>query len=329
MSQVPIDTYLRPLKPFLDLPDVSEISINKPQEIWIEKLGSSGGMERHQITELTFAHLHTLGQLIAQYSEQEISEETPLLSATLPGGYRAQVVLPPATEPGAIGISIRKQALLELSLDDYQERGAFSEVNKGATRKTEDQELTEIFQEGRYREFLESAFRARKNILISAGTSAGKTTFLNACLKAIPMEERIVTIEDTREVLPPQPNRLHLLASRGGQGRAKVTPQHLLEAALRLRPDRIILGELRGAEAFTYLRAINSGHPGSITTIHADCPRLAFEQLALMVMQADLGMERCQILQYVRSTIPIVIQLERNPRGSRVISEISYQNYDK
>lgn len=326
MSQVPIDTYLRPLKPFLDLPGVSEISINKPQEIWVEKLGSQGGMERHQVPELTFDHLHTLARLIAQFSEQEISEETPLLSATLPGGYRVQVILPPATESGAIGISIRKQALLELNLDDYQERGAFSQVNKEVGRMNTDKKVVEEFQTGRYRDFLESALLAKKNILISAGTSAGKTTFLNACLKAIPMEERIVTIEDTREVMPPQPNRLQLLASRGGQGRARVTPQHLLEAALRLRPDRIILGELRGAEAFTFLRAINSGHPGSITTIHADSPRLALEQLALMVMQADLGMERPQILEYVKSIIPIVVQLERDRKGGRIISEIAHQH---
>jgi type IV secretion system protein VirB11 len=184
--------------------------------------------------------------------------------------------------------------------------------------------LAELIRKHRYREFLEAALRAKKNILISAGTSAGKTTFLNACLKGISTEERIITIEDTREVTPPQPNRLHLLASRGGQGRAKVTPQQLLEASLRLRPDRIILGELRGAEAFTFLRAINSGHPGSITTIHADSPRLAVEQLALMVMQADLGMERPQILEYVKSIIPIVIQLRRDNQGRRSISLIDY-----
>ncbi len=327
MSQVPIDTYLRPLKPFLDLPGVSEISINKPKVIWVEKFGFNGGVECHQVPDLTFAHLHTLARLIAQFSEQEISEETPLLSATLPEGYRVQVVLPPATEPGAIGISIRKQALLDLDLDDYQERGAFSEVNKkGGCLEDEEQKMAEYFQAGRHRDFLEAALLAKKNILISAGTSAGKTTFLNACLKAIPMGERIITIEDTREVIPHQPNRLHLLASRGGQGRAKVTPQQLLEASLRLRPDRIILGELRGTEAFTYLRAINSGHPGSITTIHADSPGLAFEQLALMVMQANLGMERHQILEYVRSIIPIVVQLERDNRGNRVISGISCQN---
>lgn len=117
------------------------------------------------------------------------------------------------------------------------------------------------------------------------------------------------------------------MASRGGQGRAKVTTQQLLEASLRLKPDRIILGELRGAEAFTYLRAINSGHPGSITTIHADTPQLAFEQLALMVIQADLGMGRVQVLEYVQSIVPIVVQLKRDSQGRRLISEMAWDNY--
>ena len=326
MSQVPIETYLRPLRPYLDQEVVTEISINRPGEIWIEKLGGGRGMERHEVPDLTFSHLQTLASLLAQYSEQVVSEETPLLSATLPDGCRVQVVLPPAVESGAIGISIRKQALLDLSLDDCEKGGAFDHVNSGeSNQKANDALLDEFYKAGRFRDFLEGALLAKKNILISAGTSAGKTTFLNACLKAIPSEERIITIEDAREVRPPQSNRLHLLASRGGQGRAKITTQQLLEASLRLRPDRIILGELRGAEAFTYLRAINSGHPGSITTIHADSPALAFEQLALMVMQAGMGMERPQILEYIRAIVPVIIQLKRGEKGFRHVSEIYYR----
>lgn len=302
-----------------------EISINRPGEIWVEKLCGGRGMERFEVPELTFGHLHTLARLLAQYSEQEVSEEAPLLSATLPNGCRVQVVLPPAVEAGTIGISIRKQALLDLSLEGFAKRGAFDHVNNSeATQQANDAHLRELYKAGRYPEFIEAAILAKKNILISAGTSAGKTTFLNACLKAIPSEERIVTIEDTREVWPSQPNRLHLLASRGGQGRAKVTPQQLLEASLRLRPDRIILGELRGDEAFTYLRAINSGHPGSITTIHGDSPALAFEQMALMVMQADLGMDRMQILKYLSLNLPIIIQLERTFLGNRLVSKIIF-----
>jgi type IV secretion system protein VirB11 len=162
----------------------------------------------------------------------------------------------------------------------------------------------------------------RKNILISGGTSSGKTTFLNACLKEIPLHERIITIEDAREVHPPHPNRLHLLASRGDQGRAKVTTQQLLEASLRLRPDRIILGEIRGTECVTYWSAINSGHPGSLTSIHADTPQLAFEKLVMLGMQTGLGFTRDHIVDYLRHTVDLVVQLRRDADGRRFISDV-------
>lgn len=305
-----------------------EICINRPGEIWVEKLGGGRGMERFEVPELTFGHLHTLAQLLARYSEQEVSEEAPLLSATLPDGCRVQVVLPPAVEAGTIGISIRKQALLDLSLDDFARRGGFDQVNKSeAIQKENDDHLHEIFKAEGYLKFIKMAVLAKKNILISAGTSAGKTTFLNACLKVIPNKERIITIEDSREVRLPHPNRLHLISYRDGQGRAKVTPQQLLEASLRLRPDRIILGELRGEESFTYLRAINSGHPGSITTIHANSPQQACDQLALMVMQAKLGLERSQIIRYLKSNISILVQIEKAGSGHRLIKEIAYLEY--
>lgn len=323
MSDVAIHTFLRPLGPFLTQDGITEISINRPEEVWIEKRGE---MEFHTVPELDFPHIRTRANLVAKYSEQQISEETPLLSATLPGGYRVQVVLPPAVEAGQVAISIRKQALLDIGLEDYERLGAFEGINKKTAQDLENEErLNFLFKEGQYLEFIETAVFAKKNILISAGTSTGKTTFLNACLKVIPERERLLTIEDAREVKISHPNRVHLIASRGDQGLAKVTAQQLLEASLRLRPDRIILGELRGVEAFAYLRAINSGHPGSITTIHADSPQLAFEQLALMVLQADLGMERPQILEYIRAIIPIVVQLKRGERGHRYISEIYYR----
>lgn len=322
MSDVAINTLLRPLQKFLNQEGITEISINRPQEVWTEL---NGEMTCHEVSELDFEHLESIAKLVAKHSEQKISAETPLLSATLPQGYRVQIVLPPAVEQGLIAISIRKQALLDITLDDYEKLGAFSAINK----KTELEIATEnqlqiLYKKKLYRDFIELALLLKKNILISAGTSTGKTTFLNACLKVIPLEERILTIEDAREVKVPHRNCVHLVASRGGQGLAKVTPQELLEACLRLRPDRILLGELRGAEAFSYLRAINSGHPGSLTTIHSDSPNLAFEQLALMVMQADLGLERPQVLEYIRSIIPIVVQLKRGEKGHRYISEIYY-----
>ena len=146
-------------------------------------------------------------------------------------------------------------------------------------------------------------------------------------LKSIPKEERLITCEDAREVnLSDHPNRLHLLASKGGQGRAKVTIQDLIEACLRLRPDRIIVGELRGAEAFSFLRAINTGHPGSISTLHADTPQMALEQLKLMVMQAGLGMPPEEIRDYIAHVVDVVVQLKRGSGGRRYISEIYFKN---
>ncbi len=144
-------------------------------------------------------------------------------------------------------------------------------------------------------------------------------------MRAIPSEEIIITVEDAREiVLNDHPNKVHLIASKGGQGRAKVTTQDLIEACLRLRPDRIIVDELRGAEAFSFLRAINTGHPGSISTLHADSPAMALEQIKLMVMQANLGIPPDQIIPYIRNVIDIVIQLKRISGGKRSISEILF-----
>lgn len=144
-------------------------------------------------------------------------------------------------------------------------------------------------------------------------------------IRAIPSDERLITCEDAREIdLKSHPNKLHLLASKGGQGRAKVTIQDLIEACLRLRPDRIIVGELRGSEAFSFLRAINTGHPGSISTLHADTPEMAIEQLKLMVMQAGLGMPPDEIKDYIKHVVDVIVQLKRGTKGKRFISEIYF-----
>ena len=177
---------------------------------------------------------------------------------------------------------------------------------------------------GDFPKFISEAIKSRKNILLSGGTSSGKTTFLNAISKEVDHYERLITIEDTPEVELAQPNVFRMLASKGGQGEAKVTIQDLLEASLRLRPERILLGEIRGSEAYTFLQAVNTGHPGSITTLHADSPTGAFERLALMVMQADLGLRREEIMAYVRSVVEVVIQLKRLPGGQRSVSEIYF-----
>ncbi len=170
--------------------------------------------------------------------------------------------------------------------------------------------------------FLRAAIKARKTILISGGTSTGKTTFLNAMLGEIPQGERVVLVEDTPELKLPGANGVGLVAVKGELGEARVTANELLQSALRLRPDRIVLGELRGAESVSFLRAINTGHPGSFSTIHANSLSGALEQLALMVMQTGIGLTRTDTIQYAASVIDVIVQLDRK-QGKRGIKAIA------
>lgn len=324
MNVTALNTYLSPLETIFEEDGVSEVSINKPGEVWIE---NRGDMRCEKIEALDIDHLRSLAHLVAQSTDQRVSEETPLLSATLPNGFRIQVVLPPACEPGTICMSIRKGSTLNWDLNDYERMGAFDNTAVEAIIDESNHKLQEMLDRNDIKAFLENAIIWKKNIIISGGTSTGKTTFTNAALKTIPHEERLITVEDAREViLDRHPNRVHLLASKGGQGRANVTTQDLIEACLRLRPDRIIVGELRGAEAFSFLRAINTGHPGSISTLHADTPQGALEQLVLMVMQAGLGITREQIRDYILQVVDIIVQLKRAAKGKRYISEVFFNS---
>ena len=314
---------LSPLAAFFDDPKVVEVAVNRPGEVFIERLGSAH-MEFHAIPTITSSEIEHIGERVAAASNQFVSRSNPLLSASLPTGERIQIVLPPAAPDGG-AISIRKQVINDLTLERYRDSGALdgaavtSGLNETAIR------LTGLLGHDRVYDFIKTALHERISILISGGTSTGKTTFLNACLKSIDANERILTLEDTRELFPPHRNCVHLLASRGDQGTAQVSIQSLLEASLRMRPDRIFVGEIRGAEAFSFLRAINTGHPGSMSTVHADTPAGAYEQLAMMVMQAGMlsGYAKSDLMSYIRMVIPIVIQLRRDG-GKRGVSEIYY-----
>jgi type IV secretion system protein VirB11 len=317
-----ISRYCEMFEPHFSDTAISEICVNAPGQLWLERAGIPH-MECVLAPAITSEALLRFARLVASHSDQAINASLPLLSAALPGGERIQIVLPPAS-PGGIALSIRKQVIQNLSLDDYARSGAFEAASliTAPNPARADQELMDLAQQD-LQGFLSASAAAKKNIILSGGTSTGKTTFLNALLKEIDPGERIITIEDTREVRPPQKNYLPLTASKGAQGLAKVTIQDLLEASLRLRPDRILLGELRGAEAYTYLRAVNTGPPGSITTVHADTPASALEQICLMVMQAGTGLGHAQIHAYIRSVVDIIIQLKRIG-GKRVVSEIWY-----
>jgi type IV secretion system protein VirB11 len=322
-SVTALDSYLLPLKQILDKEGVNEVSINKPGKVWIEM---KGDMVQEELPSFDLQHLKSLARLVAQSTEQRISEEEPLLSATLPNGFRIQIVFPPACEGSTVVISIRKPTVLQWTLDDYDKMGMFDATLVGEMEDKNDLILCKLLKLNRIKDFLQRSVLYKKNIIISGGTSTGKTTFTNAMIRCIPTQERLITVEDAREiVLSSHPNCVHLLASKGGQGRSKVTTQELIEACLRLRPERIIVGELRGSEAFSFLRAINTGHPGSISTLHADTPRMAMEQLKMMVMQAGLGMTPGEINSYIHNVVDIVVQLKRGNRGRRFISEIYFR----
>jgi type IV secretion system protein VirB11 len=323
MSIAALDSYLLPIKQILDRDGVNEVSVNRPFEVWVEL---KGDMIREELPMFDMEHLKSLGRLIAQSTEQRLSEEEPLLSATLPNGYRVQIVFPPACEQGSVVMSIRKPSVLKWTLDDYDKMGMFDSTSVGEVADKNELILAKLLQLGRIKDFLARAVLYKKNIIISGGTSTGKTTFTNAVIRSIPHEERLITVEDAREIdLSSHMNRVHLLASKGGQGRSKTTTQDLIEACLRLRPERIIVGELRGSEAFSFLRAINTGHPGSISTLHADTPRMAIEQLKMMVMQAGLGMTPNEITSYIKNVVDIIVQLKRGSKGRRYISEIYFR----
>lgn len=319
---------LEPLRPFLDDPGVVEVSVNRPGHVYVERLGAEH-MEFHDVGALTNIEIVNLGERVAATTNQFISPANPVLSAALPTGERIQVVLPPAAPDGG-AVSIRKQVVSNFTLEDYRDNGVLDHVAVaiGGIGET-DRVLIELLRKDDIYGFLCAAVASRVSVLISGGTSSGKTTFLNACLKSVATHERIITLEDTRELFPPQPNAVHLLASKGDQGTASVTIQNLLEASLRMRPDRLFVGEVRGAEAFSFLRAINTGHPGSMSTVHADTPLGAYEQLAMMVMQSGLSAAypKADLISYIKNVIPIVIQLRREG-GRRGISEIYFDRID-
>ena len=243
-----LDRALEPIRAWLFDDQVVEICANGPGAVWVERFGQAA-MERHDVPELTEAAIRHLTERVAGHSGQSVNEEHPLLSAALPTGERFQGVLPPATTGGG-AFAIRKQVIKDMRLDDYRKLGAFTKVSTlidGALSET-DRCLCEHLDAGRIEDFIRLAVVSRYSILLSGGTSSGKTTFLNAILKEVPAHERIVTIEDTREVVPIQSNFLPLVASKGDQGEARVTVETLLQATMRMRPDRIFLGEIRGAK---------------------------------------------------------------------------------
>jgi type IV secretion system protein VirB11 len=300
-----LDAYLEPFRAWLAEADVTELLVNRPGEVWIEQRGE---MKRYDAPAVDDALLQRLAEQVARISHQGISRERPLLAAMLPNGARVQFVAPTATR-AHWALAIRRHCLLDLPLEAYG-NGPLKPQRRPTRSPPEADPIS----------FLREAVADRKTILISGGTSTGKTTFLNALLREVPVGERVIVVEDTAEVQLHGPNDLGLIAVKGELGEALINTDDLLQAALRLRPDRILLGELRGKEAVSFLRAVNTGHPGSFSTIHANSTAGALEQLALMVMQSGLGLSRSETIDYARSVVDVVVQLGREGAERKIVA---------
>jgi type IV secretion system protein VirB11 len=317
-----LDLTLRSLRPLLADPEVTELCINRPREIFIE---TRSGWRQEDVPFADFEWCRRLAKLIANVTRQRVDESSPLLSASLPSGERVQIVLPPATTMGCVAITIRRPADTVWGIDELTRRGVFRGTRRAGDEPDEaEEELQRLHALQAYPAFMRLAVRSRMNIVVSGATGSGKTTWTKALIREIPRDQRLITIEDARELnLDAHPNHVRLFYSKDDQGLARVTPKQLLECCLRMRPDRILLAELRAEEAFDYLRNVNSGHPGSITSVHATSAELAFEQLVLLVKQSrgGRGLARRDIRSLLHLLVDVVIQcgLERH---QRVIREV-------
>ena len=303
---------LGPLSALLDDPSVIEIAVNPDGAVWIERSGDA--LMRSANICLAVNDARLLATQLA--GPKSIGAKAPLVTSSRPRGqdvWRVQIVGPPVTT-GGYAVALRRDVLRDVSIKAFD----YIRIPEKSEKKPAGERSPKAHLEaGQVAEFFEAAIAARWNILVSGGTSSGKTSFLRALLKEIPEGERIVTIEDSREIRSPHPNVVNLIA-----GETDATgPLKLLDSTLRMRPDRILLGEIRGVEAWSYLEAINTGHDGSISTIHGNSPAAALERLAFLVMRAGLGLLRTEIVDYARSIIDCVVQLERR-EGRRCISHI-------
>jgi type IV secretion system protein VirB11 len=304
-----LEQYLTRLRPILDDRHVTEVCINRPGEAFVER--RTGWTQEH-LPFATYGWCEHLARLAAVATHQRIAAESPLLAAALPSGERLQVVLPPACTPGTVALTIRKPSAQVMTLERLSRGGLFARcAPETKTGEPVEQELAALHRAGQYEAFLRLAVKVRKNIIVSGPTGSGKTTFTKALILEIPSDERLISIEDAQELnLDGHANSVRLFYSKEGQGLAKVTPKQLLEATLRMRPDRILLAELRSDEAYYYLRNVNSGHPGSITSVHASSARLAFEQLMLLVKESPGGrdLSREDITALLMLLVDVVVQ---------------------
>jgi pilus assembly protein CpaF len=288
-----------PLERLLSDSSISEIMVNGPHDIWIERQG------RLSETTLRFTDASHLRRIITKMVGQvgrRIDESSPLVDARLPDGSRVNAIIPPLSLSGPL-LTIRKFRQDRFDIAELVQLGTLSEA--GA-------------------DFLSRCIEAELNILVSGGTGSGKTTLLNALSAAVPDRDRIVTIEDAAELRLAQQHVLRLEARpKNIEGEGEITIRDLVRNSLRMRPDRIIVGEVRGAEALDMLQAMNTGHEGSLSTVHANSPRDALNRLETMVLMAGYELPLRAIRQHVSAALDLIVHLDRLDDGSRRVTEVS------
>jgi pilus assembly protein CpaF len=290
-----IEFFLAPIADLMEDASVSEVMINGPSTIYVER---AGRMERVSKAFPDERSLLALVRTMAQYSGKRVTAEDPRFDGHLPDGSRIHVVLPPVAKEG-ITVSIRKFSGKTITLERLVELGSLSPALK---------------------ELLEIAVLLQKNVVVSGGTGSGKTSFLNALSGAIPSHERIVVLEDTSELRLQQEHVVRLEArSADRHGRGQVTIRDLLHSALRLRPDRVIVGECRGGEAFDMIQAMNTGHAGSMTTVHANSPRDALARIETLALLAGVHLPLVPLRAQVASAVHLVLHIGRLPDGRRKV----------
>ena len=307
---------LAPIAPALADAAVTEVVINRPGEVGIER---PSGWTWQEVPELSFQRLDAIATLCAAMSQQDVGPERPLCGSVLPDGQRVQICRPPAVAADTISLTIRRPSSFAPTIGSLAAGGLFSRTQACGRRvQPLDAELIDLHRARDWERFFPLAVRAKKTVIATGDTGSGKTTFAKALIQAIPLEERLVTIEDTAEFTGlPHRNLVSLFYSKGHQGLARVGSEDLIEAALRMRPDRVLMQELRDGAAFTFIRSIAAGHPGSITTCHAGSAAGAFDALRLMVKQHDAGkhLADADVRVLLHQLVDVVVHCRRDHRG--------------
>lgn len=288
-----------PIEPLLKDPEITEIMVNGPSDVFIEK---SGLIEYTSVKFDDEAHLRRIIDRIVSPLGRRVDEASPMVDARLPSGYRVNATIPPLSLVGPV-LTIRKFAVKAFTSDDLVAKDSLTPALVS---------------------FLKACVEARVNTVISGGTGTGKTTLLNVISSFIPPNERIITIEDTAEL---QLSRKHIVRLEKRppniEGRGEITIRQLVINALRMRPDRIIVGECRGGEALDMLQAMNTGHDGSMTTVHSNSPRDGLRRIEVMVLMAGMDLPLKAIREQVASSIDLIIHLERMKDGNRKVVQVT------